>query len=64
MRALLTALMVLAGFAGPALENPGAPCVGFYLTTCSIIELVPEDPSQAPDEVTGVLCRRTDCPGA
>lgn len=63
MRALVIALM-LAGFTSPALENPGAPCVGFYFTTCSIIELVPEDPSQTPGEVTGAICRRTDCPAS
>jgi hypothetical protein len=62
VRALLVAL-VWAGFAAPALENPGVPCVGFYFTTCSLIELVPNDPSQAPAEVEGAVCRRIDCPG-
>jgi hypothetical protein len=25
----------------PALKNPGVPCVGFYFTTCSLIDLLP-----------------------
>jgi hypothetical protein len=45
VRALLVAV-VLAAFAGPALENPGVPCVGFYFTTCSLIDLVPDSSPQ------------------
>lgn len=63
MRALFMAVAaVVAGFAAPALENPGVPCVGFYLSTCSVIDLVPEDPSQTPGAVAEALCRRVDCP--
>jgi hypothetical protein len=43
VRALLAAV-VLAVFAGPTLDNPGVPCVGFYFTTCSLIDLVPKSP--------------------
>ncbi|MGH9284032.1 MAG: hypothetical protein ACRD0S_13975 [Acidimicrobiales bacterium] len=60
-RVLLVAV-ALAGFTGPALENPGVPCVGFYFTTCSVIDLVPDDPSQTPGDVRDAACRRVDCP--
>jgi hypothetical protein len=42
----------------PAVDNPGVPCVGFYFTTCSLIDVVPEDPQSVVD----ALCRRADCP--
>jgi hypothetical protein len=61
MRALLAAVVV-AVFASPALENPGVPCVGFYVTTCSLIDLVPENPAETPGAVVDTLCRRVDCP--
>jgi hypothetical protein len=62
MRAILLAA-VASTFAAPAMDPPpGTPCVGFYATTCSIIELIPDDPSQTPGDVQDAVCRRTDCP--
>jgi hypothetical protein len=45
MAALLVAALMtaVASLTTPDLENPGVPCVGFYFTTCSIIDLVPVD---------------------
>lgn len=62
MRALLAAAAVVAALTSPALENPGVPCVGFYFTTCSLIDLVPDDPTQTPGDVAEALCRQADCP--
>ncbi len=62
VRVLLFAA-VLSTFPGPALDPPpGTPCVGFYATTCSLIELVPDDPSRLPADVHDAVCRRTGCP--
>jgi hypothetical protein len=61
MRAILVAAVV-STFVAPSMHPPpGTPCVGFYATTCSIIELIPDDPSQTPGDVRDAVCRRTDC---